>query len=204
MDNVHFNLGVPKFLTECVDRTRSLVVTYGRLEASEFQAIHICFQGRVLHSISRSQLKYAKELDFIALGKKMDDQIAEQSKSTGYRHEKLTSKAKGLLINGLMKSELLRHFGLLKKQKPAAMKVATMVKQVWNDKEFEYEESPVFGKELIANIQVNQPWGNYTPPEEQKKRRATPVEQTAEDAFSRVLQELDFWLFGPVIERTTK
>lgn len=201
MDNVHFNLGVPTVLLETIDRTRSLIVNYGRLTSDAPQALQICFQGRVLHSISRTQLKYAKEIDFVALGKKIDEQIAEQSQSAGYRHEKLTSKAKGQLINGLMRSELLRHFGLLKKQKPAAMKVTAMTKQSWNAKEFQYEESPVFGKELVTEIAVNQPWNEYTPPEEQKKRRATPLEQTAEDAFNRVLMELNFWLFGPVIER---
>ena len=201
MDNVHFNIGVPKFITECIDRTRSLVVTYGRLEASESPALQICFQGRVLHAISRIQLKYVKEIDFVELGKKMDAQIKEQELSAGYRHEKLTSKAKGQLINGLMKSELLRHFGLLKKQKPGAMKVRSMVTQEWNEKEYQFEESPVFGKELVAEIAVNQAWNDYTPPEEQKKRRATPVEQTAEEALERVLKEMNFWLFGPVIER---
>lgn len=201
MDNVHFNIGVPKFITECIDRTRCLVVTYGRLEASESPALQICFQGRVLHAISRIQLKYVKEIDFVELGKKMDAQIKEQELSAGYRHEKLTSKAKGQLINGLMKSELLRHFGLLKKQKPGAMKVRSMVNQEWNEKEYQFEESPVFGKELVAEIAVNQAWNDYTPPEEQKKRRATPVEQTAEEALERVLKEMNFWLFGPVIER---
>lgn len=201
MDNVHFNIGVPKFITECIDRTRSLVVTYGRLSASESPTIQICFQGRVLHAISRIQLKYVKELDFVELGKKMDAQIKEQELSAGYRHEKLTSKAKGQLINGLMKSELLRYFGLLKKQKPAAMKVRSMVNQLWNEKEYQFDESPVLGKALVADIAVNQAWNDYTPPEEQKKRRATPVEQSAEDAFERVLMEMNFWLFGPVIER---
>lgn len=201
MDNVHFNIGVPKFITECIDRTRSLVVTYGRLSAGESPVIQICFQGRVLHAISRIQLKYVKELDFVELGKKMDAQIKEQELSAGYRHEKLTSKAKGQLINGLMKSELLRYFGLSKKQKPAAMKVTSMVNQRWNEKEYQFDESPVFGEALVADIAVNQTWKGYVPPEEQKKRRATPVEQSAEEAVERVLMEINFWLFGPVIER---
>ena len=227
--SVIFNIDTPRFISELLDRERSLVVSFGRHAAHEFPALSIYFQGRVVYRCTTLQLKYRKALDLDhlrdvmtneqmsralskemekeigdakALGAQLEAQAAKQAESPTSRLPKLTAKETGQLINRLMKSELLQFFGMIKKI-PAVPKldITSNLLYIWNAKTFEFEERFTEGDFLKSGYQHPCQWLGYTPPTEGKRKRADVTEQTAEAAAAKIDAELNFWLFGPVIEK---
>lgn len=189
----------PRFIREVIDRRRSVIVAYGRMESTAPQELCVLFQGRFIHRQEGHKGKIVPS-DLIKAMRKID--IEQRKLNLSHRLPPLDEAEAKDFADRVMKSTIVQYFGNVPSKRNKALHVESDQLLHWNSKAFRFEEVflPTFGKRLMWDFSVGYVYTGDIPPEIQHKKGKSLEEQTEAAVSEQVYQRLTFWLFGPTLE----
>lgn len=189
----------PRFIRDVIDRRRSVIVAYGRMESTAPQELCVLFQGRFIHRQEGHKGKITPG-DLIKAMRKID---IEQRKLNLSHHLPPLDEAEAKdFADRVMKSAIVQYFGNMPSKRNKTLHVESDQLLHWNSKAFRFEEVflPTFGKRLMWDFSTGYVYAGDIPPEIQHKKGKSLEEQTEAAVSEQVYQRLTFWLFGPILE----
>lgn len=189
----------PRFIREVIDRRRSVIVAYGRMESSTPQELCVLFQGCFVHRQEGHKGKIVPG-DLIKAMRKID--VEQRKLNLSHRLPPLDEAEAKDFADRVMKSAIVQYFGNMPSKRNKALHVESDQLLHWNSKAFRFEEVflPTFGKRLAWDFSTEYVYSGDIPPEIQHKKGKALEEQTEAAVIEQVYQRLTFWLFGPILE----
>lgn len=189
----------PRFIREVIDRRRSVIVAYGRMESTEPQELCVLFQGQILHR----QVGHNGKLDARELVKNMRRIDTEQRRmNLSHRLPPIDDAEAKRFVEQILASEIVQYFGNPPSKRKKALNVESDQLLHWNPKAFQFDEVylPTLGKRLLWQFPTSYVHPGDIPPGIKQTKGRVVNEQTEAAVVEQVYQQLAFWMFGPVMD----
>lgn len=189
----------PRFIREVIDRRRSVIVAYGRMESTLPQELYVLFQGEILHcQVGHYDKLCAREL--VKTMRRIDTE--QRRKNLLHVLPPINDAEARCFVEQILTSEIVQYFSNPPSKRKKALNVESDQLLHWNAFEFQFDEVdlPTSGKRLLWQFPTSYVHSGDIPPEMRQTKGKVANKQTEAAAVEQVYQQLAFWLFGPVVD----